>query len=129
MRHAAVDIMSAQNFAADRKIEVKPEIARATHLQGDRFALEFRSNHPGRSLERNSFERPRRSTREAREATCAVAAHFGFAAVGVVITHPEIGPVRGRLKHEDAVRPDSAMAIAEASDLRAAEREVTGTIV
>ena len=67
--------------------------------------------------------------RETRETARAVAAHLGFAAIGIVIAHPEIRAVRRRLEHENAVRADAAMPIAEARDLFAGQREIAGAIV
>jgi hypothetical protein len=121
--------MSAQSFAVGRNIEMEPEIVRPTHLQGDEFALQLRCNHPGRRFEGNFFERPGSPIGEASETARAVPAHFRFAAIGIVVTHPEISAVCRRLEDEDAIRPDAAVPIAEPGDLGASEREVAGAII
>lgn len=59
----------------------------------------------------------------------AVPAHLRFAAIGVVVAHPEIGAIGCWLKDQDAVRADTAMAVAEPRDLVAGEGELTGAIV
>ena len=53
---------------------------------------------------------------EAAEAARAVAAHLGFAAVGVVITETEIRAFRGGLDGEQSVGSDAAVAVAESGD-------------
>ena len=53
---------------------------------------------------------------EAAEAARAVAAHFRFAAVGIVIAEAEIRAIPGRLHGEQAIRPDAAVAVAEGGD-------------
>jgi hypothetical protein len=108
---------------------MESEIVRPTHLQGHQFALQLRSNNPCRRFEGNFFERPGSPIREASETACAVSAHFGFAAIGIVVTHPEISAVCRRLEDEDAIRADAAVPIADPGDLGSAEREVAGAIV
>ena len=63
----------------------------------------------------------RESVDETGKAACAIAAHFGFPAVGVVVTHAEVGLGFGLFDQEESVGPDAAVAIAEAGDLRAGQ--------
>ena len=51
------------------------------------------------------------------QATYAVAAHFGLAAVGVVQLHGEVAPVAARTHPDDAVGPDAASAVGQQADL------------
>ena len=84
-------------------------------------------------VSKESFlERPGRAIREPRKTACAVAAHLGFAAVGVVIAHPEIGAVRrtarARARHPrqrrdaDRRRAQSVRASARGSPARLSSR-------
>src|SRR5207244_6849044 len=66
---------------------------------------------------------------EARETARAVAAHFRFAAVAIVITHPEICAVRAFLEQKDPVRANPAMAIADPDDLLEIELNITDPII
>src|SRR5260221_9217974 len=64
------------------------------------------------------------------EAPGAVAAHLGFAAVGVVIAHPEIGArLIGRLDGEQSVGSDPEMPVAKPGDLFAGEGMAQGAVV
>jgi hypothetical protein len=60
---------------------------------------------------------------ESGEAARSVAAHFGFAAVGVVVAHAEVGLGFGLLNEEESVGADAAVAVAEAGDLGVGEGE------
>ena len=57
------------------------------------------------------------------KAAGAVAAHFCFPAVGVVITHAEVGLGFGLFDEEESVGTDAAVAVAEAGDLGVGEGE------
>ncbi len=129
VRDAAVDITGVNFFPADSDFEPEPEIVRLAHLERDQFADELRADHPGGGFEGQLLERTRRPVGVAREAAGAVAAHFRFAAVGIVVAHAEIGAVRGTFQEEHAVGPDPAMAIADARDLFAGQLEVAHPIV
>ena len=129
MRDAAVDITGADLFAADRHLEPEPQVVRLAHLQRDQLAVQLRADHAGGSFEGKLFQRPGGAIRETRETARAIAAHLGLAAVGVVIAHPEIGPVRRALEHEHAIGPDPAVPVADARDLLARQREVARAIV
>ena len=53
---------------------------------------------------------------EAAEAARAIAAHFGFAAVGVVVAETEVRAFPGGLHGKQSVRADAAVAITEGGD-------------
>ena len=50
------------------------------------------------------------------ETTRAVAAHFGLAAVAVMVAHPEVGTAFGGFDREEAIGSDAAVAVAEMGD-------------
>src|ERR1043166_6362708 len=64
-----------------------------------------------------------------RETTRAVAAHFRFAAIAIVIPHPKIGAVLPRLEQKNSIRTDAAMPVANAHDLLRLEPHIAGAIV
>jgi hypothetical protein len=98
-------------------------------LQSDQVANQFRPDHTRESFEQNCFARTRRPARESGETTRAVATHLGFTAISVVIAHPKVRAVRRLLEDENAVRAHAAMAIAQARNLFARERKLSGTII
>ena len=59
--------------------------------------------------------------RVAPEAASAITAHFSFAAVGIIVTESEISITLGRLHHEQAIRSNAPMPIANPGDLPAVE--------
>jgi hypothetical protein len=75
------------------------------------------TNNSGRRFKRNFFPRTYDSVDKARETARSVAAHFGLATIGIVITHPEISPVRSLFQQQNPVRADPSMTIANPSDL------------
>jgi hypothetical protein len=66
---------------------------------------------------------------EASKAACAIAAHLGLSAIGVVVAHFEVASFRGRLNAEQSVSSNAAMAVAEFFDLRGGEGKAEVTIV
>ncbi len=67
---------------------------------------------------------------EAGEAAGAVAAHLGFATVGIIIAHAEIGVgAVGGFNREHAVGPDAEMAVAKPLDLRGGQRAIERAVV
>ena len=117
MRNTGIDKMAAKIFAFSGNLDPQTQIGWLTHLQRNQIAIEFCPNHARRRLKREFVLRARSSLRETRKTTRAVAAHFRFAAVGVVIAHAKIRAVRRFLQDQHAVRADAAMAIANAHDL------------
>src|SRR5581483_530168 len=102
---------------------------RVAHVQPNEIALELRADHAGWRFERNLFPGLCDFGRKTREATRAVAAHFGFAAVSVVVTHAKIRAVLRLLDQKNTVGADAAMTIADVRDLFATEPHVAGAIV
>ena len=66
---------------------------------------------------------------KAAKAARAIAAHLGFAAVGVVVTHFEVATVGGWFHTEQTIGSDAAMAVAELFDLVLGQREAEIAIV
>ena len=75
--------------------------------------MKLRPDDSGRRFERNLLGCARNLMGKARKTTRAVAAHFRFTAVAVVVAHPEIRPVRRFLEQQNPIRPHPAMAIAD----------------
>jgi hypothetical protein len=76
-------------------------------------------NQSGRSRKMDPLRMgPAQRMNKTGKASRAIAAHLGFAAVGIIIAHPEIG-VRliGWLDGEQPVGTDAEMAIAKPGDL------------
>jgi hypothetical protein len=69
------------------------------------------------------------TSRKSRKTACAIAAHLRFASVAVVITHAEIAAILRRLDHEQSVRANAAMPIANPRNRRAIEAQGAGAIV
>ncbi len=53
------------------------------------------------------------SAGEPRKATSSIPAHFRLAAIGVVIAHPKVGPLRSGLNSENPVSTHTTMAVAK----------------
>lgn len=94
------------------------------HAEGDLVAAEGGGDEAGGSFEGDgAVVGGRKLVDESGEAAGAVAAHFGFPAVGVVITHAEVGLGFGFFDEEESVGADAAVAVAEAGDLSVGEDE------
>jgi hypothetical protein len=67
---------------------------------------------------------------EAREAPCAISAHFGLSPVGIKITHFEIcSACRWKFCSDESIGTDAPVAVAQAGDLRLFVSETAATIV
>src|SRR5438105_15085163 len=86
-------------------------------------------NDPGGRLKRNFFTGISDFLEETGKTTRAIAAHFCFAAVAVVVTHPKISAVGRWLDQQNPIRPNPAMTIANFRDLLRAQLHVAGAIV
>jgi len=75
------------------------------------------------------LHRTRDATREAGKTASAIAAHFGFAAIGVVVTHAKICAVGRSLQKQYSIRTDPAMSIADAHYFFGGEAQFTRAIV
>src|SRR5262245_40127364 len=129
MGHPSVDITRLKSFSSHRHLNAEPEIGRVAHSQSDLFAGQPRTDHPRRGFEGKLLKRARRPIGKTGETACAVTAHLRFAAISVVIAHPKISAVPRRLKHQDAVSADPAMAVAKLDDLLLGERKFAKAIV
>jgi hypothetical protein len=98
-------------------------------LEGDKLAAQFRPDHPGGRFKAEVLEGPGDVIGESGEAAGAVPAHLRFAAIGVVVTHPEIRPIARPLQDEDAIGSHSAMAIAKPGNFLPAEDEIAGAVI
>ena len=118
MRDAAIDIAGVDLFSSSSGTSRPSRRSLGSLICSVTSSpLSSRPDHASGSFKGKFLERPGRAIRKPREAACAVAAHLGFAAVGVVIAHPEIGPVCRTLQHEHAIRAHAAMPIAKAGNL------------
>src|SRR6266849_6298743 len=117
MLNAAVDVMDHRIFTIDLQPQVQPQVRGIAHIQRDEVTMQSRTDESGRRLERNSLGRAGDLFGKARQTARAISAHFRFAAVAIIITHPKIGAVRSFLKQKNPVRAHSAMAIANPNDL------------
>ena len=92
-------------------------VGRASHIERDEIAFVLGRDHAGLGFEaqRRGFFR-HETGGVAREATGAIAAHFGLAAIGVIVAHAEVGLAIGGFDGEQSISSHAAMAVAEAGD-------------
>src|SRR2546423_6344318 len=86
-------------------------------------------NDPGGRLKRNFFTGISDFLDETGKTTRAIAAHFRFAAVAVVVTHPKISAIGRWLHQQNPIRSNPAMTIANFRDLLRAQLHVARAIV
>ena len=86
-------------------------------------------NDSGGRLKRNFFTCISDFLDETGKTTRAIAAHFCFAAVAIIVTHPKISTVGRALDQQNPIRPNPAMTIANFRDLLRAQLHVAGAIV
>src|SRR5438445_12475190 len=91
--------------------------------------MELCGNDSSGRLKRNFFTCVSDFFYETGKTTRAIAAHFCFAAVAVVVTHPKISAVGRWLDQQNAIRPNPPMTIANFRDLLRAQLHVAGAIV
>jgi hypothetical protein len=75
------------------------------------------------------LQRTRDAIREARKTPRAVTAHFGFAAIGVVVPHAKVCAVGRSLQKENSIRAHATMPIADAHYLFYGELQFAGAII
>src|SRR3954470_13832712 len=95
VRHAGIHEMNGGILAFELEFHIEPQAGRLAHWEPHFVALEGRANDSGRSLKRNRAVGTGHPGCKSSEAARAVPAHFSFAPVTVVITHPEVGSVGG----------------------------------
>ena len=94
------------------------------HAEGDLVAAQGGGDEAGGSFEGDAaVVGGRELVNESGEAAGSVATHFGFPAVGVVVTHAKVGLGFGLFNEEEPVGADAAVAVAEAGDLGVGEGE------
>src|SRR5205823_5715266 len=98
-------------------------------MQSHDLAMKLCGNDPSERLKRNLFARISDLFYETGKTTRAIAAHFRFAAVAVVVAHPEIGAVDRGFDQQNPIRPYPAMTIANSRDLLRAQMHFASTIV
>src|SRR5258708_4437280 len=86
-------------------------------------------NDPGGRLKRNFFTCISDFLEETGKTTRAIAAHFCFAAVTVVVTHPKISAVGRWFDQQNSIRPNPAMTIANFRVLLRANLHMPGGFV
>ena len=91
--------------------------------------MQLRPDYASRRLKRKRLHRARDAIREARETPRAIAAHFGFAAIGVVVPHAKICAVGRSLQNQNSIRAHPAMPIADAHYLFGGELQFAGPII
>ncbi len=120
VRHAGVEEMEVAGEAFDFSGGVEREIFRFRHGDADFFADDFRGEGSGDGFKRNAgrkfFIFVAKVCGEETKATRAVAAHFRFAAIGVVVTEFVIGSFFRWLHRQQSIRTNPAMTIAERGD-------------
>jgi hypothetical protein len=75
------------------------------------------------------LHRARNPIGEAGKAPRAIAAHFGFAAIGVVVPHAKVCAVGRSLQKENSIRAHPPMPIADAHYLFGGELQFAGAII
>jgi len=129
MRNSGVNKVDGFVFVATRNSDIQLQISRIAHVQSHKLAMKLCGNDPGGRLERNFFTCISDLLDETGKTTRAIAAHFCFAAVTIIVTHPKISAVGRALDQQNPIRPDPAMTIANFRDLLRAQLHVAGAIV
>jgi hypothetical protein len=91
--------------------------------------MKLRGNDSSGRLKRNFFPPIGDFFYETGKTTRAIAAHFRFPAVAVVVTHPKVSAVGRGLDQQNPIRPYAAMTIANFRDLLRTQLHCAGTIV
>ena len=127
---AGVEAVDGEEFAGDREGLVELEVEGGAHVDAHLAVFKLGRDHAGEGFEADEFEGVAVEViDEATEAAGAVAAHFGFTAVGIVVAHFEVAAFGGGFDEEEAIGTDAAVAVAEACDLVSGEGEAEVPIV
>ena len=113
MGHAGVDGVDGEGRAVQREALVQPHPLRFAHREADVVADELCGDHSGDGFKTELAGDAREPSRKPGEAARAVAAHLGFAAVGIVVAHPKIRAVLGGFDRQEPVGPHAAMPVAK----------------
>ena len=129
MWHTTINKMRSDLFVFERNFQIETQAFRLAHLEGDAFTMQSRADHAGRRLKGKRLHRTRDATREARKTPRAIATHFGFAAIGVIVSHAKICAVRRLLQDQNSIRTHPSMPIANADYFFGGELQFAGTII
>ncbi len=129
MWHTTINKMRSDLFVFERNFQIETQAFRLAHLEGDAFTVQLRADHAGRRLKRKRLHRTRDATREARKTPRAIATHFGFAAIGVIVSHAKICAVRRSLQNQNSIRANPSMPIADVHNLLGGELQLAGAII
>lgn len=130
VRNPGIHRVDFVGFPVDLKGVAKTEVKRFAKLNANIFAEELRFDRSGNGLERGRFKRAAfELVHKAGKASRTVAAHFGFAAVRVVVAHPVIGSILRRLDCEKPVCSDSTLTLADFFNLFAGQVERVVTVI
>jgi hypothetical protein len=103
--------MGQEFDAADIERPAQDKVVRPAQRKRDEFAVDFGLNDSRLSLEPDVSECSGDLVDKARETPRTIPAHFRFAAITVIISHPKIGFACGRLDKKHSIRTDASMAI------------------
>ena len=130
MGDPGVDEVDGEGGIGDREGLGWAPVVGFAHAEADLVAVEGGADDACGGFEGDGIEGPvAEEVGEAGEAAGTVAAHFGFAAVGVVVAHAEVGSGLSGFDGEETVCADAAVAVAQGGDLRAAEGEAAVPVV
>ena len=127
---AGIQRVDGQVASLDGEFFMKCERVRFAHAELHAVALKFGADDAGHGFEAHRRQGEIVETIDIPcEAPGAIAAHFGLAAIGIVIAHPEIGSLLRRFYGQQPIGADAAVTIAQAGDLLIGERHGLGAVV
>ena len=127
---AGVDRVDGEGLSGGVESDGVGEGSGLAHSEGDLVAAQGGADEAGGGFEaERAVFGGRELVDEAGEAAGTVAAHFGFAAVGIVVAHAEVGFGFGALDEKDSIGADAAVAVAQEGDLGVGERERAVAVV
>ena len=89
----------------------------------------MRADNSGRRFKPNIILRAGDFLREPCKATGAIAAHFRFATIAIIVSHSKIGPILRFFEQQNPIRTHSGMSVANPGNLRWRKPNITGAIV
>jgi hypothetical protein len=124
VRDAGMDRVDSECFSGGVEFHAIGEGTGLAQGEGDLVAAEGGGDQAGGGFKGDgAVLGGRELVDESGKAAGAIAAHFGFPAVGVVVAHAEVGLGFGLFDEEESVGPDAAVAVAKAGDLSVGEGE------
>lgn len=117
VRHAGVDEMEGGIDAWDFSVGIELQALRLGHGDADVVADHFCGQGADDGFEGDFFQHDLTEMRgETTKTAGTISAHFGFAAVGIVVTEAKVGAFFGGFDGEKAICTDAAVAVAEGGD-------------